>query len=493
MNYGANALIGKLTLANYQENIGGLGAILGKKAKSTLNSLNKEQKECAQTIFQDLVQLGEGKEDTRRRVSKRKLAKTKHQAVFDSTLKALVDARLLVIGLDNNTLADNAPNAESENQSRDGETTVEIAHEILIRNWDTLRWWLDTNRNQIRLTRELEQKAEEWDNTPKDKKYGFLLPEASLIKYQDLYRDRADELSDEVNRFIGLSIEKRDRLKQEEEKRRNRELEQERKARINAQRFSWTLGIGLIASLGLSGLAGWQSHKSRINEIDSLSNSTEALLALDREFDALITGLKAGTKAKNTLLGVNKETEIKLVGRLQNIFLQIREINRLDGRIVSLSPNGKVVATANYDATIKLWDINGKLLHTLKGHKAFIESIAFSPDGQTIASAGNDRTVKLWNLQGKLIDTLEGHENRVRKVVFSPNGRVIASSAQDETSKTMGFSRKTTSKRLKGHTCGLVTYVWHLAQMEKLLLLPVVTIKKSQLWNLQGEQLLANF
>ena len=157
---------GELTLANYQENIGGLGAILGKKAESTLNGLNKEQQECAQTIFQDLVQLGEGKEDTRRRVFKRKLAKTKHQAVFDSTLKALVDARLLVIGLDNNTLADNAPNAESEDRSRDGETTVEIAHEILIRNWDTLRWWLDTNRNQIRLTRELEREAEEWNNTP---------------------------------------------------------------------------------------------------------------------------------------------------------------------------------------------------------------------------------------------------------------------------------------------------------------------------------------
>jgi WD40 repeat protein len=65
---------------------------------------------------------------------------------------------------------------------------------------------------------------------------------------------------------------------------------------------------------------------------------------------------------------------------------------------ISFSLNGQTIATASEDKTIKLWNREGKLLHTLKGHKAAVNSISFSPDGQTIASASEDGTVILWNL-----------------------------------------------------------------------------------------------
>ncbi|WP_322736989.1 hypothetical protein [Nostoc sp. DedQUE12b] len=45
-----------------------------------------------------------------------------------------------------------------------------------------------------------------------------------------------------------------------------------------------------------------------------------------------------------------------------------------------------------------MWNRNGQLLQTLKGHSSSVLGVAFSPNGQTIASATDDRTMKLWNL-----------------------------------------------------------------------------------------------
>ncbi|HAG83030.1 MAG TPA: hypothetical protein DCL61_18175, partial [Cyanobacteria bacterium UBA12227] len=80
-------------------------------------------------------------------------------------------------------------------------------------------------------------------------------------------------------------------------------------------------------------------------------------------------------------------------------------------------PDGKTIATASEDSTVKLWRLDGTLIVTLKdqtlkdtAHESGISDVEFSPDGKTIATARWDSTVKLWDLKGKLLHTLKGED-----------------------------------------------------------------------------------
>ena len=102
---------------------------------------------------------------------------------------------------------------------------------------------------------------------------------------------------------------------------------------------------------------------------------------------------------------------------------------------VALSPDGKLLAVAAFDETVRLVDVtSGQMLRTLSGHTDRLQAVAFSPDGATVASASADTTIKLWEVStGRELRTLNGHTDEVFGVIFSPDGKMLASGSKDGT------------------------------------------------------------
>jgi hypothetical protein len=85
------------------------------------------------------------------------------------------------------------------------------------------------------------------------------------------------------------------------------------------------------------------------------------------------------------------------------------------------------------DTTARLWDAQGQLIATLKGHTDKVNSPVFSPDGTHILTASDDTTAQLWDIQGHPRDILSGHIDAVLSAVFSPDGTRILTTSADGT------------------------------------------------------------
>uniref|UniRef100_A0A7M4F668 Notchless protein homolog 1 n=1 Tax=Crocodylus porosus TaxID=8502 RepID=A0A7M4F668_CROPO len=101
---------------------------------------------------------------------------------------------------------------------------------------------------------------------------------------------------------------------------------------------------------------------------------------------------------------------------------------------VLFSPDTRVIASASFDKSIKLWEgRTGKYLTSLRGHVSAVYQIAWSADSRLLVSGSSDSTLKVWDAKmKKLAIDLPGHADEVFAVDWSPDGQRVASGGKDK-------------------------------------------------------------
>ncbi|KAI0296962.1 WD40-repeat-containing domain protein [Multifurca ochricompacta] len=122
-------------------------------------------------------------------------------------------------------------------------------------------------------------------------------------------------------------------------------------------------------------------------------------------------------------------------GRVENTPFEGHSEHLSDIQSVSISPDGKRVATAARNQTVIIWQAeNGKSLWgPLEGHSDDIFALSFSKDGKMVASGSDDQKVWVWSAETgqSVCGPMEGHVGSVRGICFSPDGKQVASGSND--------------------------------------------------------------
>ena len=93
---------------------------------------------------------------------------------------------------------------------------------------------------------------------------------------------------------------------------------------------------------------------------------------------------------------------------------------------VAFSPDGKTILTASLDATVKLWDTDGRETYTFKEHTDYVSNAVFAPDGRAVLSSSADGTALLWNLKGELMQTFQAApDSEITAIAMSTDGQSI--------------------------------------------------------------------
>jgi WD40 repeat protein len=397
----------RLTAKAYTE-VGGVSGAIQKTAERTYASLTPGQQEAARRLFLRLVTPGEGREDTRAR----------SPIPDDPQQRDIVNlfsnprTRLLVIG--HETLQ--GPTILA---GRDVGPTVEVAHEALIRRWETLKAWVDANREKLRARAAILRAKVDWEE--KGRRNDMLLPVGLQVeRARSLLADPGDITTDDIKEFISLSSarEESERKKREDALARDEARVAQIRAAQDRRETERKLAIA-NESRALAALSQAASLRGRYTDAVKLAlaawprSAADERPQLSRTIDALAQALSGPLEVSPPL----------------------RHKNWVN--TAAFSPDGARVLTASGDQTARVWDgATGASIGKPLPHDHDVTSAAFSPDGARIVTASDDNTVRVWDAATRApIGQPLRHTRRVESATFSPDGVRVVTVSDDTTAQ----------------------------------------------------------
>jgi WD40 repeat protein/serine/threonine protein kinase len=427
----------RLTLDTYQAS-GSIFGALARRADELYTDLDDAGRAATRRLFLRLVTLGEGVEDTRRRVLRSELASpdgTGEQNIQPETDGRLTNAIIDIFGQYRLLTFDRDPVTRGP--------TVEVAHEALIREWDRLRQWLDEDREFLMWQQRLRAGLHQWEANEQDE--GALLRGAPLAEAENWLSQRQTDLNETEREFIQASQALRERQVAEREAQRQRDLETAQKLAKTesraAQRLRWLavgLVIFLIVAAGLAIFAFNQQAEAEANLVQAETNlALSESQRLAAEANAILQGggnteLAALLSLRALNTAYTSQADMALQRASKGDFsrqLFSGHTGEMGG--VAFSPDGRYAVSGSSDETARLWDIeSGQELQILTGHTAGVKAVAFSPDGRYVLTGSDDNTARLWEAAtGQELQILADHGASVYEVAFSPNGKYIVTAA----------------------------------------------------------------